>query len=122
MSFEDQYLLLVRRCQVRCKQTTDRYRTTDMNVIVNNELIPENFDISVLISVGSDFLKFICVALLVVLIESIKIVYVITEKCMNETDHGAYEGIQSYSKCNSIIYIKRHTKKRECCLANNQVN
>ena len=61
MSFEDQYFLLVRRCQVRCKQTTDRYRTTDMNVIVNNELIPENFDISVLISVGSDFVKFTCV-------------------------------------------------------------
>ena len=30
-----------------------------MNVIVNNELIPENFDVSVLISVGSYFVKFI---------------------------------------------------------------
>ena len=41
---------------------------------------------------------------------------------MNETDRGAYKGIQLRPKCNSIIYIHRHTKKRECCLANNQVN
>ena len=44
MCFESQYLLLVRACQVRCKQTIDRYRTTDMPVIVNNELIPEIFN------------------------------------------------------------------------------
>ena len=53
MCFESQYLLLVRACQVRCKQTTDKYRTTDMPVIVNNELIPENYnDIFVLIFVS----------------------------------------------------------------------
>ena len=51
-----------------------------------------------------------------------KLVYTITEKCMNETGRGAYKGIQMYPKCNSIIYINRHTKKRERCLANNQVN
>ena len=53
MCFESQYLLLVRACQVRCKQTTDKYRTIDMPVIVNNELIPKNLnDMSVLIFVS----------------------------------------------------------------------